>query len=171
MGEIESPVSDPSHQSHYGVDDEIQVVEFILGDDQFAINLFDVKEIVEYTKITPLPGSARYIKGIIDLRGEITTIIDLKEKMGIPSRKGNLEQSRIIVIDSSVTKGKTGILVDDVTTVMSITTSQIDQKTCDKDDVSYILGIIRHRQADKDSDKADLIIWLDIPRMLRDMGQ
>jgi len=53
-------------------------------------NLFDVKEIVEYTRITPLPGSARYIKGIIDLRGEITTIIDLKEKMGIPTLNRNI---------------------------------------------------------------------------------
>ncbi len=171
MGEAESTSSGPALPTSSGSNDEIQIVEFILGDDQFAINLFDVKEIVEYTRITPLPGSARYIKGIIDLRGEITTIINLKEKMGISTLKRNLEQSRIIVIDSSVTKGKTGILVDDVTTVMSITAAQIDQKTCDKDDTSYILGIIRQKQGDKDSDKTDLIIWLDIPRMLRDIGQ
>ncbi|WP_319539113.1 chemotaxis protein CheW [uncultured Methanospirillum sp.] len=171
MGEAESVSPGHALPTSSGSNDEIQIVEFILGDDQFAINLFDVKEIVEYTRITPLPGSARYIKGIIDLRGEITTIIDLKEKMGISTLKKNLEQSRIIVIDSSVTKGKTGILVDDVTTVMSIPTSQIDQKTCDKDDTSYILGIIRQKQGDKESDKTDLIIWLDIPRMLRDIGQ
>ncbi|PWR70388.1 chemotaxis protein CheW [Methanospirillum lacunae] len=171
MAVAEAGAPAPIHSISSQSGDEIQVVEFLLEEDQFAINLFDVREIVEYTRITPLPGSARYIKGIIDLRGEITTIIDLKEKMGISAHKKNQEQSRIIVIDSSVTKGKTGILVDDVTTVMSVTTSQIDQKTCDKDDTSYILGIIKQKQGDRESEKTDLIIWLDIPRMLRDLGQ
>ncbi|MDD1729486.1 MAG: chemotaxis protein CheW [Methanospirillum sp.] len=171
MADVESEQPVPEHVVSSGADNEIQIVEFLLGEDKFAINLFDVKEIVEYTRITPLPGSARYIKGIIDLRGEITTIIDPKQKMGISSLNTNMEQSRIIVIDSSITKGKTGILVDDVTTVMSIPTAQIDQKTCDKDDTSYILGIIRHKQGDKDSDRTDLIVWLDVPRMLKDMGQ
>ena len=56
----------------------IQIVEFVLGKESFAIDLFDVKEVVEYTTITKLPNVPAYIKGIIDLRGEITTIIDLK---------------------------------------------------------------------------------------------
>jgi len=170
MGDYNSPthVSDRIISN----DDEIQIVEFCLEKELFAVNLFDVKEIVEYTKITPLPNSQRYIKGIIDLRGEITTIIDLKEKMGLFSSETILDQSRIIVIDNSVTKSKTGILVDDVTTVLSVKKTQIDENSYnnEKSD-SYILGIIRHNRGDKDSDNTDLIIWLDIPRMLRDMGQ
>jgi purine-binding chemotaxis protein CheW len=152
-------------------DQEIQIVEFLLGEDKFAINLFDVKEIVEYTKITPVPGSDRYVKGIIDLRGEITTIIDLKAKMSIPSSKEDQEQSRIIVIDSSVTKSKTGILVDDVTTVLSISESHIDKKSCDENDSSYILGIIKHKQGERESDTTELVIWIDVPGMLRDMSR
>ncbi len=150
--------------------EEIQVVEFILGTEQFAINLFDVKEIVEYTRITPLPGSATYIRGIIDLRGEITTIIDLKERMGIAQISTDLEQSRIIVIDTSVTTNKTGILVDDVTTVQSVSHSQIDKRTLEGED-SFILGIIRQKSGDRDSEKTDLVIWLDVPGLLREMGQ
>ena len=152
-------------------EEEIQIVEFLLGNDKFAINLFDVKEIVEYTRITPLPGSGQYIKGIIDLRGEITTIIDLKAKMSITSSTATLEQSRIIVIDSSVTKGKTGILVDDVTTVLSIRESQIDKKINEGTDSQYILGIIKHNGGDRESDKTELVIWIDVPGLLRDMGQ
>ena len=154
-----------------GQDEEVQIVEFLLGNELFAINLFDVKEIVEYTKITPLPGSASYIKGIIDLRGEITTIIDLKETMGIKKTETDLELSRIIVIDNSVTKSKTGILVDDVTTVLSVSYSHIDQTTYDRGESSYILGIIRHKQGDHDSNNSELIIWIDVPGMPRDMGQ
>ena len=56
----------------------VQVVEFLLGREYFAIDLFDVREVVEYTHITHLPSAPEYIRGIIDLRGEITTIIDLK---------------------------------------------------------------------------------------------
>lgn len=171
MSEVVAPVRKGTSDVSFGLSDEVQIVEFLLGKELFAINLFDVKEIVEYTRITPLPNSKSYIKGIIDLRGEITTIIDLKEKMGIPVSDTPLEQSRIIVIDNSVTKSKTGILVDDVATVLSVSYSQIDQKTCDGNESSYILGIIRHKQGDRDADKTDLIIWIDVPGMLKDMGQ
>lgn len=165
------PTEIPARKASSVPDEELQIVEFILGQELFAINLFDVKEIVEYTRITPLPGSAPYIRGIIDLRGEITTIIDLKERMHIPSTGSDIEQSRIIVIDNSVTKSKTGILVDDVKTVLSISQSQVDRKTCEGDDATYILGIIRHKQGERDSDRTELIIWIDVPGMLRDMGQ
>ncbi|WP_245926556.1 chemotaxis protein CheW [Methanospirillum lacunae] len=152
-------------------EEELQIVEFLLGKNKFALNLFDVKEIVEYTRITPIPGSGKYIKGIIDLRGEITTIIDLKAKLEIISSKDHQDQSRIIVIDSSVTKSKTGILVDDVTTVLSITESEIEKKVCDENGSSFILGVIRHKQGDKESDHVELVIWLDIPGLLKEMGQ
>ncbi|MDD1728501.1 MAG: chemotaxis protein CheW [Methanospirillum sp.] len=169
MGEA-VPASRPTTRVAYqGADEVVQVVVFLLNKEKFAINLFDVKEIVEYTKITPVPGSDRYIKGIIDLRGEITTIIDLKEKMRITSGSTQHNQSRIIVIDNSVTKSKTGILVDDVTTVLSTTQSQIDYDTCGGSHSSHILGIIRQKQGDQDSEKADLIIWIDFVGMLQDM--
>jgi len=170
MSETEG-LSKNSRKAISEMEEEIQIVEFLLGDDKFAINLFDVKEIVEYTRITPLPGSGQYIKGIIDLRGEITTIIDLKAKMSITSSNATLEQSRIIVIDSSVTKGKTGILVDDVTTVLSIRESQIDKKINEGTDSQYILGIIKHNVGDRESEKTELVIWIDVPGLLRDMGQ
>ncbi|MDD1725211.1 MAG: chemotaxis protein CheW [Methanospirillum sp.] len=170
MGETDVKPRNDARTASSGHDEDIQVVEFLLSNERFAINLFDVKEIVEYTRITPLPRSAPYIRGIIDLRGEITTIIDLKEKMRISDSRINPEQSRIIVIDNSVTTTKTGILVDDVTTVLSVPPSQIEKKTCEGDDSSYILGIIRHKQGDRDSDKTDLIIWIDVPAIIRDMG-
>ncbi len=75
----------------------IQIVEFVLGTELFAIDLFDVKEVVEYTTITKLPNVAAYVKGIIDLRGEITTIIDLKHRLNITDgRQVAAESSRII---------------------------------------------------------------------------
>ena len=58
-------------------------MEFLLGKEHYAVDLFDVREVVEYTSITKLPNTPSYMKGIIDLRGEITTIIDLKERLNI----------------------------------------------------------------------------------------
>jgi purine-binding chemotaxis protein CheW len=79
----------------------LQVVEFLLGNERYAVDLFDVKEVVEYTTITKLPNSASYMKGIIDLRGEITTIVDLKDRLHIVSNADiKDENSRIIVLDA-----------------------------------------------------------------------
>ena len=80
----------------------LQVVEFLLGKEHYAVDLFDVKEVVEYTTITQLPNSASYMKGIIDLRGEITTIVDLKERLHIAaSTETNDENSRICLLYTS----------------------------------------------------------------------
>ena len=108
---------------------KLQVVEFLLGKEHYAVDLFDVREVVEYTSITQLPNTTSYMKGIIDLRGEITTIIDLKERLNIRReiRSHPIENSRIIVLDEKITKAKTGILVDDVLAVSTFDTSDIDK--------------------------------------------
>ena len=86
---------------------EIQVMEFLSGKEQFAINLYDVREVNEKNSITPLPKSPNYIKGIIDLRGEVTSIIDLKKRMSIiEDNNYSPISSRIIVLDDKNEKKK-----------------------------------------------------------------
>ncbi len=151
-----------------GAIDEVQVVEFILGEDKFAINLFDVREIVESFRITPLPHAASHIKGIIDLRGEITTVIDLKSVLRITQKTavGQVD-SRFIVLDDSVTTVKTGILVDDVTSVLTVPLSDIDQTSHSGDGSTYILGIIKKSSGDRDDTRKELLIWIDIKALLQ----
>lgn len=147
--------------------DEVQVVEFILGEDKFAINLFDVREIVESFRITPLPHAASHVKGIIDLRGEITTVIDLKTVLKITNKaSAGQVDSRFIVLDDNVTNVKTGILVDDVTSVLTVPVSDIDQ-TPRGDNNTYILGIIKKASGDRDDTRKELIIWIDIKELLK----
>src|SRR5512137_166523 len=106
---------------------KLQVVEFLLGKEHYAVDLFDVREVVEYTTITQLPNTPSYMKGIIDLRGEITTIIDLKERLNIVEKSDQpIENSRIIVLDEKITNAKTGILVDDVLAVSTFERGDID---------------------------------------------
>jgi purine-binding chemotaxis protein CheW len=148
--------------------DEIQVVEFILGDEKFAINLFDVREIVESFRITPIPHAAEHIKGIIDLRGEITTVIDLKSILNINVRNStNHIDSRFIVLDNTVSHVKTGILVDDVTSVLTIPVNDIDLANQGGNNCSYILGIIKKSTGDK-NDRKELVIWIDIKELLKE---
>lgn len=154
------------------MEESFQVVEFLLGQEHFAIDLFDVKEVVEYTRITKLPNSPTYIKGIIDLRGEITTIIDLKQQLAITSNTvASEEESRIIVLDDRMTHSKIGIMVDDVLTVSTYSASQVDETATSGDESTYILGIIKKKIKDRDKESTQLVIWLDVKKLLLEMDQ
>lgn len=145
----------------------LQVVEFILGNELFAIDLFDTREVINYTEITPLPNTPSFIKGIIDLRGVITTIIDLKEMMRITEEAGGKKKSRIIVLDQSVSEKMIGVLVDDVLAVTTYTDEDIDKEAqASQKSERDILGIIRKRTKTADRDRSELIIWLDIKTMI-----
>jgi len=149
----------------------IQVVIFALGEEQFAIDLFDVKEVVEYTTITKLPNVPAYIRGIIDLRGEITTIIDLKHRLNITADNTvAMDTSRIIVLDDKITRSKIGILVDDVTSVSTFEGGQVDYTSASvsKEDTA-IIGIIKKNVKIKDRDTNELIIWIDVKQLLNDI--
>ena len=130
-----------------------------------------MKEVVEYTTITKLPNVPPYIKGIIDLRGEITTIIDLKHRLNITeSSQVSAESSRIIVLDDKITETKIGILVDDVTSVSTFEEKQVDYTSASmsKQDTA-IIGIIKRKVKVKDKEKNELIIWIDIKQLLEDV--
>jgi len=151
--------------------DTIQVVEFVLGSEHFAIDLFDVKEVVEYTTITKLPNVPSYVRGIIDLRGEITMIIDLKHRLNITEETiTSIESSRIIVLDDKIAKSKIGILVDDVTSVSTFEGNLVDYTSASvsKEETS-IIGIIKRKIKIKDKEINELIIWIDIKQLLSDI--
>ncbi len=146
----------------------LQVVEFILGNELFAIDLFDTREVINYTEITPLPNTPSFIKGIIDLRGVISTIIDLKEMMNITKEAGGKKKSRIIVLDQSVSQKMIGVLVDDVLAVTTYADDDIDKDAHTSQNTERdILGIIRKKTKTADRDKSELIIWLDIKTMIK----
>lgn len=151
----------------------VQVVEFRLGQEHFAIDLFDVREVVEYTRITRLPNAPSHIRGIIDLRGEITTIIDIKDLLRIGGEGGAEEtDSRIIVLDETITSHKTGIMVDDVLSVSTFTRDQVDPAAASVSmGNNHIVGIIRKSGRVKDRDVTELVIWIDIRRILKEIRE
>jgi len=145
---------------------EMQVIEFNLGTDRFAIDIQNIKEIVEYSRIRPLPNSPPHIKGIIDLRGEITTIIDLALFMNQASQTSE-EKKRIIILDTIEKSHKLGFLVDNVHSVLAIDQNLIDYSVHrSHDDAGHIQGIIKMRYDEGQNSYTDLIIWLNIEQIL-----
>ncbi|HOL40806.1 MAG TPA: chemotaxis protein CheW [Methanospirillum sp.] len=164
---ITSP-AETSHRNRAKRAGTIQVVEFILGNDMFAIDLFDTREVITQTEVTPLPNTPPYLKGIIDLRGSITTIIDLKDLMHISAESKGKKNSRIIVLDRSISSKPVGILVDDVFSVTTYSQDDIDKEnTSARDTHRDIIGVIRKKtKSVGEKDKSDLVLWLDIRKMI-----
>ena len=146
-----------------------QVVEFILGNELFAVDLFDTREVITTPEVTPLPNAPVFVTGMIDLRGVITTIIDLKTMMQISRESTGKKQSRVIVLDKTVSEKMIGILVDDVTSVSTYSLDDIDRDAQSSHESHQdILGVIRkHKKDASGKEKSALILWLDIETMIQ----
>lgn len=148
-------------------EDLYEVVEFILARNLYAINLFEVKEVVNYLRITRLPNSPSYVKGIIDLRGEITTIIDLRTHLSISSGDElSEEESKIIILDERRSHSKIGIMVDEVLSVSTYHKNQVDSTATSAEDRSNIIGIIRKVTGTSEKEEQKLVILLDIHQLI-----
>jgi purine-binding chemotaxis protein CheW len=99
--------------------DEEQIVSFKLGKETFGVRVSQVREIGKVQNITRIPKMPDYIEGVMNLRGQITTVIDLKKRFGIDENgKGITTASRIIVAEIGDTQ--IGIIVDEVEDVMRV---------------------------------------------------
>ncbi len=147
---------------------EVQVVEFILGTQLFAIELADTKEVINQTDITSLPEAPSFIKGIINLSGNVTTILDLKSLLHISGEAEQGHKKRVIVLDSQISSKVIGILVDDVLSVSTYKTSDVDRDDSSADHAKNRLGVIRkkiHETGDKD--RSELVILVNIEAVIK----
>jgi purine-binding chemotaxis protein CheW len=171
---LEDPVFKPgmngprTHTSRSRINGSEQVVEFVIGEELFAVNLFDTREVITTPEVTPIPNAPPFITGMIDLRGVITNIIDLRVMMHITRESTGKKQSRVIVLDKTVSEKMIGILVDDVYSVTTYNKNDIDQESHSSSKSHRdILGVIRkHRKDAKGKEKSILVIWLDIKKMV-----
>jgi len=101
----------------------IQVVIFNLGDEKYGVETSQVKEIIRVDEITSIPNAPHFVEGVINLRGQITTIINLRKRFGREPK--NIDNdTRIIVFDH---EGSTvGIMVDTVIEVRHLSTDDIE---------------------------------------------
>ena len=133
------------------VDDPIlQWVTFKLDNEVYGINVMQVQEVLRHSEIAPVPGAPDYVMGIINLRGNVVTVIDTRQRFGLPPEEIS-DQTRIVIIEA---EGQViGILVDSVSEVVYLRQSEIEttpnignedsgrfiQGVCNKNDELLIL--------------------------------
>ncbi len=130
---------------------------FVLADESYGLEILKVREIIGTMAITPVPKTPAYVKGVINLRGRVIPVVDLRIKFGLEEAEVT-EETCIIVVD--VNGAQTGIFVDTVDEVLDIVGEEIEEAP---DfgvgvDTEYILGVAKTNDEVK--------ILLDIDRVL-----
>ena len=137
---------------------ETQLVVFTLVDSLYGVDVSQVREITELRDITPVPGSPYFVEGVTNLRGQVTTVIDLKKRFDLEEGERN-KDCRIIIMESDGIP--IGMIVDSVTEVLRLPTGDIECTPEMTDDAStdYIKGIAK-------LDDGALMIVVDLERVL-----
>lgn len=140
-------------------DEVLQWVTFQLEEETYGINVMQVREVLRYTEIAPVPGAPDYVLGIINLRGNVVTVIDTRSRFGLMAGEIT-DNTRIIVIESE--HQVIGILVDSVAEVVYLRASEIDTTPSVGTDESakFIQGV-----SNRDG---KLLILVDLNKLLTD---
>jgi purine-binding chemotaxis protein CheW len=155
---IETITQEATKQNGIGAD-ERQYLTFTLGNEHYGVDILRVQEIRGYTAVTKIPNTPPHIKGVLNLRGTIVPIVELRTKFGMPT----IDYTMITVIVVVVVRAKImGLVVDAVSDVLNIDKKDIQPppQFGAKVDVSVLNGI------GKCGDK--LVSLLDIDRLLSD---
>ena len=139
--------------------DENQFLTFQLDSELYGVDILRVQEIKGYTTVTKIPNTPPHIKGVLNLRGTIVPIVELRTKFGMPT----IDYTMFTVIVVGVVKEKImGVVVDSVSDVLNIDKKdiQVPPQFGIKVDVSFLNGI------GKSGDK--LVALLDMDRLLTD---
>lgn len=132
---------------------------FFLGEALFGINILDIQEINKHCEMTIVPQASNYIKGILNLRGRIVTIVDLGEKLGLAKVQENKE-TRNIIVDSE--DEHIGLLVDAIGDVVTAKKDKIEPAPSNIGGVrgKYLQGVLKTEN--------QLIGILDIDEVLKE---
>lgn len=102
---------------------EIQLVIFKIGEEEFGVEINQVREIVKLVSITRMPKAPTFIEGVVNLRGQIITVIDLSRRLDLPS-SGRTEATRIMVVE--IGENTVGMIVDSVSEVLRLSENDIE---------------------------------------------
>ncbi len=140
-------------------DQVLQWVTFQLEDETYGINVMQVREVLRYSEIAPVPGAPDYVLGIINLRGNVVTVIDTRSRFGL--MPGDIsENTRIVIIEAE--KQVIGILVDSVAEVVYLRSSEIDSTPSvgTEESAKFIQGVCNR--------DGNLLILVDLNKLLSD---
>ena len=140
-------------------DEVLQWVTYKLGEETFGINVMQVQEVLRHTEIAPVPGAPDYVLGIINLRGNVVTVIDTRARFGLPSTEIT-DSTRIVIIESE--EQVVGIMVDSVAEVVYLRSSEIDSAphVGTEESAKFIQGVCNRED--------QLLILVDLNKLLND---
>ncbi len=130
-------------------EDETRVLEFRLDDEYYCLDIQYIEEIVKEETITRVPNTPEFVQGVVDLRGQITTILNPKVTLG----KDSTEADQLIVVfdaEAFEDQGHIGWVVDDVRQVSPITDNEVNDPPIEEE---YINGVIDRE------DEEQFVIW------------
>ncbi|MGA2500038.1 MAG: chemotaxis protein CheW [Tepidisphaeraceae bacterium] len=151
---LEAPTGSTTHKGG-------KYLTFALGKEEYGLEILKVREIIGYMEITAVPRTPSYVKGVINLRGQVIAVIDLRAKFGMDTAE-RTEQTCVIVVEikQGGRKLSTGIIVDHVSEVLDIAGEKIEEPPTfgASVDTDFILGMGKIGDSVK--------ILLDIDRVL-----
>jgi purine-binding chemotaxis protein CheW len=134
-------------------------VTFRLENEKYGINVMQVQEVLRVTEIAPVPGAPEYVLGIINLRGNVVTVIDTRKRFGLMPKDMD-DSTRIVIIEAE--EQVVGILVDSVAEVVDLRESEIETapNVGTEDSAKFIQGVA--------SQDGELLIIVDLNKLLTD---
>ena len=140
-------------------DPVLQWVTFRLENESYGINVMQVQEVLRYTEIAPVPGAPPYVLGIINLRGNVVTVIDTRSRFGL-SNADTTDQTRIVIIEAE--NQVVGILVDAVAEVVYLRQSEIETtpNVGNEESAKFIQGVCHKNE--------ELLILVDLEKLMTD---
>ena len=134
-----------------------QLITFIVEKENYGVNIQEVKEVIKIREITKLPKAPSFVKGVINLRGDVIPIIDFRDKFGLEQMEYT-DMTRVIVVE--VDNKSIGVVVDSVSHVIRISHDEITPPPPMIGGIAeeYLIGIGKIGE--------DLIILIDIEKIL-----
>jgi purine-binding chemotaxis protein CheW len=129
-----------------------QLIVCSLGNEEYALPITDVQEIIRYSEPRTIPSAPLGVRGVINLRGRIIPVCDLTQRLGLVIEPG--PESKIIVVE--VGEDVAGLIVDDVTEVMTVTADKLEQPRAGQDRVISAIAKVGDR----------LLVVLDLAMVL-----
>lgn len=124
--------------------ESFQYIVIRLGEEQFGIDIRFIDNIVRMQSITRIPKVAAYLKGVINLRGEVIPVMSIRMKMGLP--EDEITRTTRIIILKSEQQGNLGIIVDEVKEVVTLDTTQMDKVAYDSKEgsINFVTAVGKH---------------------------
>lgn len=136
---------------------QVELLGFMLSDEEYALDILEIKEIVRLHAITPVPRSPAWLKGIVTLRGLVVPIFDLRSRLGLAQIEHGPD-TRIIVVYRG--EELAGLIVDSITQVMRLPAESIEPppQTIGLVEAEFLRGVARFRDR--------LVILLNLARVV-----